>query len=73
MPHSIWDHLFLSGVKAEVWMQHGVTAANLPGHTTAAYDIPAAERQGKVALILGAGNIASIAPLDVFQKLFQEN
>lgn len=73
MPHSIWDHLLLSGVKAEVWMQKGVTAANLPDHAALAYDIPPAQRSGKVALILGAGNIASIAPLDVFQKLFLEN
>jgi aldehyde dehydrogenase (NAD(P)+) len=73
MPHSIWDHLLLSGVKAEVWMQQGVTAASLPDHAALAYDIPIADRVGKVALILGAGNIASIAPLDVFQKLFLEN
>jgi acyl-CoA reductase-like NAD-dependent aldehyde dehydrogenase len=73
MPHSIWDHLLLSGVKAEVWMRKGVSAANLPNHTAIAYDIPPAARKGKVALILGAGNIASIAPLDVFQKLFLEN
>ncbi len=73
MPHSIWDHLLLSGVKAEVWMQKDVTAANLPDHAAHAYDSPPAQRKGKVALILGAGNIASIAPLDVFQKLFLEN
>ena len=73
MPHSIWDHLLLSGVKAEVWMKKGVSAANLPDHTAIAYDIPPTVRKGKVALILGAGNIASIAPLDVFQKLFLEN
>ena len=73
MPHLIWDHLLLSGVKAEVWMKKGVSAANLPDHTAIAYDIPPTARKGKVALILGAGNIASIAPLDVFQKLFLEN
>ena len=73
MPHSIWDHLLLSGVKAEVWMKKGLSAANLPDHTAIAYDIPPKARKGKVALILGAGNIASIAPLDVFQKLFLEN
>jgi acyl-CoA reductase-like NAD-dependent aldehyde dehydrogenase len=73
MPHSIWDHLLLSGVKAEVWLKQGVTAANLHDHAANLYDIPEAARRGKVALILGAGNIASIAPLDVFQKLFLEN
>ncbi|MDP0927881.1 aldehyde dehydrogenase family protein [Paracoccus onubensis] len=73
MPHSIWDRLLLSGVSADIWMQPGVTDANLPAHAAIAYDIPVTERQGKVALILGAGNIASIAPLDVFHKLFNEN
>ena len=73
MPHSVWDKLLLSGVKAEVWMQPGISEANLAANTAIIYDIPIEERQGKVALILGAGNIASIAPLDVFHKLFNEN
>ncbi len=73
VPHSIWDHLLLSGVKAEVWMQPGVTLGNLATHAASSYDIPAAKREGRVALVLGAGNIASIAPLDCFQKLFIEH
>ncbi|WP_339770009.1 aldehyde dehydrogenase family protein [uncultured Pseudosulfitobacter sp.] len=73
MPHSIWDRLLLSGVTADVWMQPDVTAANLAQHTAQAYDTPPGQREGKVALVLGAGNIASIAPLDAFQKLFVEH
>ncbi len=73
MPHNLWDRLLLSGVSAEVWMQPGVTAENLAENTAGAYDIPPGQRQGKVALVLGAGNIASIAPLDCFQKLFLEH
>jgi len=73
VPHSIWDRLLLSGVSADIWMQDGVTKDNLAQNTAAGYDIPTAERRGKVALVLGAGNIASIAPLDCFQKLFTEN
>lgn len=73
MPHSIWDRLLLSGITAEVWMQNGVNADNLHENAASAYDLPPAQRKGKVALILGAGNIASIAPLDVFHKLFLEN
>ena len=73
LPHNIWDRLLMSGVTAEVWMQKGVTRDNLKQHSASAYDIPEAERKGKVALVLGAGNIASIAPLDCFQKLFTEN
>lgn len=73
VPGSIWDRLLLSGVKAEVWMQPGVTEDNLPAHAATLYDTPKAERKGKISLVLGAGNIAAIAPLDAFQKLFVEN
>ncbi|MGO9389035.1 aldehyde dehydrogenase family protein [Rhodoblastus sp.] len=73
VPNSIWDRLLLSGVKADVWMQAGVTKDNLAANTASAYDAPAANRQGKVALVLGAGNIAAIAPLDCFHKLFAEH
>lgn len=72
-PHDIWDRLLLSGIRAEVWMQKHVTAENLRDHVATAYDIPPQERKGRVVLVLGAGNIASIAPLDCFQKLFLEN
>ena len=73
VPHSIWDQLLLSGVKADVWMQKGVNPSNLKENTATAYDIPTDQRVGKVALVLGAGNIAAITPLDAFQKLFLEN
>lgn len=70
VPHSIWDRLLLSGVRAEVWMEPDVTRANLAQHTAAGYTHPTG---GKVALVLGAGNIAAIAPLDCLHKLFVEN
>ena len=73
VPASLWDRLLLSGVSAEVWMQPGVRRANLVDHVAGGYDGPADRREGKVALVLGAGNIAAIAPLDVFQKLFAEH
>ncbi len=74
LPHSIWDRLLLSGVTADVWMAPGVTRENLAQNTASTYDSNSSmHKQGKVALVLGAGNIASIAPLDVFQKLFSEN
>ena len=72
-PHSIWDRLLLSGVNAEVWMQPGVNEENLAEHAATLYDSPSESRKGKVSLVLGAGNIAAIAPLDAFQKLFVEN
>lgn len=73
LPHSIWDRLLLSGVSAEVWMQKGVNASNLKKHAAVAYDVPANQRVGKVALVLGAGNVAAITPLDVLQKLVLED
>ena len=73
LPNTLWDHLLLSGVSAEVWMEDKVTLNNLSQHTAGSYDVPAEQRQGKVAVVLGAGNIASIAPLDVFHKLFNEH
>lgn len=73
VPGTLWDRLLLSGVRAEIWMQPGVNRAHLDRYAARAYDIPPAARQGKLALVLGAGNVASIAPLDVLHKLFIEN
>ncbi|MEC7259408.1 MAG: aldehyde dehydrogenase, partial [Pseudomonadota bacterium] len=70
LPHSIWDRLLLSGVSADVWMEPDVDEAKLAAHTASAYDTSADARDGGVSLVLGAGNIASIAPLDVFEKAF---
>ncbi len=67
-PNSLYDRVLISGITAEVWMQPGVTAQNLRDTMAVFYSQTAPE--GKVALVLGAGNIASIAPLDVFYKLF---
>ena len=73
MPANLWDSLLLSGVSAEVWMEPGITRANLAQNTARIYDAATESKQGKLALVLGAGNIASIAPLDCLQKLFAEN
>ena len=73
LPHSIWESILLSGIKGEIWMRKGVNKSNLAKHAAVHYDTPANERKGKVALVLGAGNINAIAPLDVLQKVFNEN
>jgi acyl-CoA reductase-like NAD-dependent aldehyde dehydrogenase len=73
MPHNLWERLLFSGVKAEIWMKEGISENAIKAHAAVAYDVPIAERKGKVALVLGAGNINSIPPLDVFQKVFLEN
>ena len=73
LPHSVWDRLLLSGVSAEIWLKPGTEKQALQDIMAVEYDIPPEERIGRVALVLGAGNIAAIAPLDCFQKLFTEN
>ena len=69
-PADGYDRVLLSGVRAEVWMQPGVTAAGLRDHVAAFYREPAPA--GRVALVLGAGNIASIGPMDTLHKLYAE-
>ncbi len=69
-PGSLYDRLLISGVHAEVWMQPGVTRENLASTMGVFYK--QANPTGRVALVLGAGNIASIAPLDVLYKLIAE-
>lgn len=69
-PADLYDRLLLNGVRAEVWMQRGVTADNLYSHMAGFYRQTSPE--GKVALVLGAGNIAAIAPLDLLHKLYVE-
>ncbi len=69
-PASIWDRLFYTGVNAEVWMQPGVAAEGLQETQAVAYRQPAA---GGLALVLGAGNVSSIGPMDTLYKLFVEN
>jgi aldehyde dehydrogenase (NAD(P)+) len=66
-PETIYDTLLLNGVHAEVWMQDGVTPANLAESLGPWY--AQSNPQPRVALVLGAGNIASIPPLDVLYKL----
>jgi aldehyde dehydrogenase (NAD(P)+) len=66
-PNDLYDRMLLMGTRAEVWMQSGVTIESLPATMAVWYR----ERvhQPRVALVLGAGNIASIPPLDVLYKL----
>lgn len=62
------DRMVLPGISADVWMQPGVTADNLPEHTASLYKQQ--RPQGRVALVLGAGNISAIPPLDVLHRLY---
>jgi aldehyde dehydrogenase (NAD(P)+) len=69
-PRTIYDRLLLSGVSAQVWMQCGIKPDDVRREAAAFYH--SANQLGRVAVVLGAGNIASIAPLDVLYKLIAE-
>jgi len=69
-PLNLYDKLLVNGVTAEVWMRPEVTPETLAD--TMAVFYKQREPRGKVALVLGAGNIASIPPLDALYKLYAE-
>ena len=70
-PFNAYDRIFFPGISAEVWMQPGITSQTLPQHQATAYQ--GTQQPGRVALVLGAGNVSSIGPLDILYKLFTEN
>lgn len=70
-PQTTYDRIFFQGITAEIWMEPGVTVENLPQTQALAYRDK--RHVGKVALVLGAGNVASIGPMDVLYKLFVED
>jgi aldehyde dehydrogenase family protein len=70
-PTDPFDRVMYPGVRIDVWMSPGIDEATLQGSVASAYR---ADRrtEGTVALVLGAGNVASIGPMDVLYKLFVE-
>ncbi len=62
------DRILLNGLHAEIWMDPAVTRDTLHEHTASFYK--RVEPDGFVTLVLGAGNIASIPPLDVLTALY---
>jgi len=69
-PAATYDRFLQIGLRAEVWMQPGVTRVTLPETMAAWYRRP--NPLGRLCLVLGAGNITSIGPLDVLYKLVAE-
>lgn len=65
-PQNGYDRFLLNGVRAEVWMQSGVRAQAL--EETMGVFYRAIDPPGRLCLVLGAGNISSIAPLDILYK-----
>jgi len=69
-PADGFDGLLFQGFTGEVWMQPGVRLEELGDNQAAFYRQKSPK--GKLALVLGAGNVSSIAPMDALYKLFVE-
>ena len=71
LPSNLYDELLLSGFRAEVWLQRGVSSAAAKANAGLAQLDPA--RTHGIGAVLGAGNITSIAPLDTLYELIAHN
>ncbi len=69
-PTNLYETLLFNGIRADVWMQEGVDANNLAESIGVFYDQD--NPPGKLSLVLGAGNISAIPPLDILHKLLAE-
>lgn len=69
-PHSKWDELLYKDFTAQVWMDPDLHIEDLSKSMAVFYKKE--DPMGKVSLVLGAGNVASIGPLDVIYKLYAE-
>lgn len=67
-PANFDESILFSGLTAEVWMDPEVTRDSVEASTASFYRDP--EPVGSVSVVLGAGNISSIAVLDVVHALF---
>ena len=69
-PNNTIDGMLFKDITIDVHMQAHVTEQSLAADRASFYKKP--NHQGKVALVLGAGNIASIGIMDVITKMFNE-
>ncbi|HEY4104514.1 MAG TPA: aldehyde dehydrogenase family protein [Polyangiaceae bacterium] len=69
-PNAPYEALFYAPFRAKTWLEPGVDADRLGDAQAAFYK--QRDPEGRVALVLGAGNVASIPVLDVIYKSFVE-
>jgi acyl-CoA reductase-like NAD-dependent aldehyde dehydrogenase len=63
-PASLYDRALYLGLTGELWLKEG-----MPATRALAYRSAGGRPVGGVALVLGAGNVSSIGPLDVLSML----
>jgi len=71
LPLNIFDKLLLSGFSAQVWLQPGVSRDEALRTAGLAQRDPG--KTNGIGVVLGAGNITSIAPLDTVYELIANN
>ncbi|HEY2644183.1 MAG TPA: aldehyde dehydrogenase family protein [Galbitalea sp.] len=71
LPGSSHEAILLHGFRGEVWMPQGVTAD--AARAAAGLGSLHPSETGGVGLVLGAGNVTSIPPLDVLYEVFANN
>lgn len=71
LPSNQFEYLLLHGFTADVWITPGVSADEVRSRAGLGGQTPS--ETGGVGLVLGAGNITSIAPLDVIYELVAHN
>jgi aldehyde dehydrogenase (NAD(P)+) len=69
-PAGTIDGTLFMGVRVDVHMQSGVTAESMERSRARFYKSP--DHEGRVVLVLGAGNINGIPSMDVLSKMFNE-
>ena len=69
-PNNAIDGMLFKDVTVDVHLLGTVTEASLASDRASFYKKP--DHQGRVALVLGAGNIAAIGVMDVITKMFNE-
>ncbi len=67
LPFDIYEELLFQGITADVWMQDGVTEQNLRENMAGFYRRE--DPDGELALVLGAGNVSAIVPLDILDRM----
>ncbi len=71
LPDSVTDNILLNGFTAEVWLQPGIDKVRALAAAGLGQLHP--EKTAGIGVVLGAGNITSIAPLDVLYEIYAHN
>jgi hypothetical protein len=70
LPYDGFDAALYGGLSAETWLQPGTRRADVLSGAHQASFYRKKDAEGGVSLVLGAGNVSSIPPMDILYKMF---